>query len=342
MQVGSCKSTMILSLGADDLWPGNKLPTVPEYTITKLNFREADEDDNTKGMVAEVSVLVKNDYPVRFGIPSLGFSILVQDCSPDLPYISVADAVTNKIFVEPRQDIQVHVNGLVRTLPDQLTAACPEIQKSPLDVLVGGYVRGDETTVYLRGSEHPVPGTPTWISDFMKSIVVPVGFPGKTFENLIRNFSMDDVHFSLPNPFAGPDSPESKPTVSAVVKALVGLPDEMNFSADIAKVKADADIYYHDKKLGQLDLSRWQKAKSKRIEAHNNTGPCLAVTSVVKDAPINITNDDVFAKMVKAMVFGDKEVVLGVKAAVDVETETVLGKLVIRDIPGEGKVFVKR
>ena len=331
-----------LGVGADSILLGENIPSIPQYSITKLNFREANENDKSKGMAADVSLLVRNDYPVRFSVPPLGFSILVQNCSPDLPYIALADAVTDKISVKPKQDVGVHVNGLVRKLPDQLTTTCPKIQKSPLDFLVGGYVRGNKTIVYVRGSDNPVEGTPPWMSDFMKSIVVPVGFPGKTFENLIRNFSMDDVHFGLPDPFSGPNSPASNPSFSAIVKVLIGLPDEMNFSVDIASVKADAEVYYHGQKLGQLDLSSWQKAESKRIEAHDDTGPCLAVTSIVKDVPVNITDDTVFAKLFKAMVFGDKEVVLGVKAAVDVETDTVLGKLVVRDIPAEGKFFVQR
>ena len=293
-------------------------------------------------MAADVSLLVKNEYPIRLNIPPLGCNILVQACSPDLPYISLADAVTEEISVEPSQDVEVQVYGIVRKLPDTLTSACPEIRKSPLDVLVGGYVRGNETTVYVRGSQHPIDDTPGWISDFMKSIVVPVAFQGKTFENLIRNFSLDDVHFGLPDPFARPGSPGSKPRVSAIVKALVGLPDEMNFPISVGHVRADADIFYHGKKLGQLDLSKWQDSKSELIKAHGKTKAGLAVASVVKDAPVDITDDDVFAKIVQAMVFGSKEVVLGVKAAVDVETETILGKLVVRDIPAEGKVFVNR
>ena len=46
--------------------------------------------------------------------------------------------------------------------------------------------------------------------------------------------------------------------------------------------------------------------------------------------------------MIQALVFGGKGIVLGIKADVDVETETALGKFVVRAIPAEGKVFVKR
>ena len=293
-------------------------------------------------MAGDVSLRMSNNYPIRSTVPPLGFDIMIQACSPDLPYIALAQATTEAIQIKPKQDIKAHVTGLIRRLPDTLTSACPNVQKSPLDLLVGEYIRGDKTTIYVRGADAPSTNTPGWVTDFMKSFVVPVDFPGKAFDNLIRNFSLADVHFGMPNPFSGPDSPDAQPRISATVKALVGLPEEMNFSVDIAHVRADADIFYHDRKLGHLDLRKWQKAKSKRIEALDDMEAGLAVSSIVKDAPLNITDDDLFARVIQALAFGSEKVVLGVKAIVDVETETVLGKLVVRDIPGEGKVFVKR
>jgi len=41
----------------------------------------------------------------------------------------------------------------------------------------------------------------------LSSITVPVPFPGRSFENLIRSFSLLDVHFKLPDPTAEPDDP---------------------------------------------------------------------------------------------------------------------------------------
>ena len=293
-------------------------------------------------MAADVSLDVTNDYPVSFTVPPLGFEIMVQDCDPNQPYIHFADAATQKIEMQPEENVQVQVLGLVEELPDMVTRACPQTQKSPLDALVGDYIRGNETTVYVRGSNSPSQDTPDWVSDLIRSVTVPVPFPGKTFGSLIRNFSLADVHFGLPSPFADPKSPESHPRISATVKALVGLPSEMNFPISVAQVCAKSDIYFHKKKLGNLDLSEWQKANSTQIEQHGDIQAGLAVESIVKDAPLEITDDDVFSDVVQALLFGNKPVILGVKADVDVETETALGKFVVRGIPAQGKVFVKR
>ena len=293
-------------------------------------------------MAADVSLVLTNEYPVKFMVPSLGFDILVQGCSPDQPYLRLADAITEDIQVQPNTEVEVQVGGFLRKLPETLLATCPQTRKSPLDTLLGEYIRGDETVVYVRGSSSQSRGTPDWVTALIQSITIPVPFPGKGFDNLIRNFSLTDVLFTLPDMLAAPNTPEASPRISATVKALVGLPKEMNFPIDISRVRADADVYYHKKKLGYLDLKHWQKANTTRIDAHDDIEAGLAVESIVKQAPLKITDDDVLTEVVEELLFGGKPVVLGVKADVDVETETALGKFVVREIPAEGKVFVKR
>ena len=293
-------------------------------------------------MAADVSLTLSNQYPVKFTIPPLGFDILVQGCAPEESYLMLARATTHEVAIEPKEEINVNVGGVIRQLPETLTKTCPNTLRSPLDALLGDYIHGAETTVYVRGSDHPLPDTPSWITELTKDVVVPLPFPGHTFDRLIRNFSLTDVHFGLPDPMAKPDSPQGKPRISAVVKVLAGLPKEMNFPISVGRVKANADVYYHTKKLGELDLNKWQKANSSRIEAHGDQDAGIAVDSVVEDAPLDITDNSVFTEVVRALIFGGKPVILGVKADVDVETKTALGKFVVRDIPAEGKVFVKR
>lgn len=293
-------------------------------------------------MAADASVSLLNEYPVKFSVPPLGFDILVPNCSPDEDYLLLADAITHEIHVMPKHPVNVDVNGLIRQLPDALTAACPGSNTSPLDILVGQYMQGLDTTIYVRGSDAPSSDTPGWITDLIRSVTVPLPVPGHPFDNLIRNFSLADVHFSLPDPFAAPNTPEAQPKISATVKALVGLPKEMNFPLDVDRVRANADVYYHGKKLGELDLHKWQKANTTRVNGTKDELPALLVESDVEKAPLQISDNDVFTEVVQALVFGRKGVVLGVKADVDVETDTALGRFVVREIPAEGKVFVKR
>ncbi|KAL8931799.1 MAG: hypothetical protein Q9216_007067 [Gyalolechia sp. 2 TL-2023] len=329
------------SLSQELLFQANQIPVMPQYRIGQIGFSEG-ERDGEKGMIANVSLALENEYPVDFEIPKFRFDILVPGCLASQDFLVLAEATTAQAQVRPRTDVNVSVSGFVQELPEALITACPDTQTSPIDRLLGSYIEGKETLVYVRGSSSPSPETPKWITDFMKDVVVPIPFPGHEFKDLIRNFTLDSVHFGLPSPFASPGSPKSRPRISAIVKALIGLPDEIRFPIDVVQVRASSDVYYKDKKLGELDLHKWQHANSTRTVLPNEEQEGLLVQSIVKDAPLGVTDDDVLAEVVQALFLGSTPVILGVQAKVDVETKTILGKFVVRDIPAKGNVFVKQ
>lgn len=324
------------------LFANKDIPTIPEYDIKKLNFREVELPNGGRGMAADVSIDVENKYPVDLTIPPLAFNILVDNCQKDEPYIKLANAETHELHIQPRQNVELNATGVVHQLPDVLTQDCPGSNKSPLDIILGNYLHGKENTIYVQGSDSPQLNTPRWVRDLMADITVPVPLPGKTFGHLIKNFSLTDTHFSLPDPFAEPDTPEADPSISANVRAIVALPEEMNFNISVSRVRADADVFYKGNKLGKLDLHKWQDANSTRIDSSGDSGPTLEVVAAVNDAPIHITDDDVFADVLQDLVFGGRSVIMHIKADVDVEIATALGELAVRKIPAEGQVPVKR
>ena len=285
---------------------------------------------------------MENDYPVEFTLPPLGFRVSVDNCLPSDPHIKLADAYTKKIPVLAKEDVLVNVTGFVRQLPEAFLDACPGTIDSPFDTLLGNYIHGKEATVYVSGSDSPSRDTPQWISDLAYGITVPVSFPGRALGNLIKNFTMSDVHFSLPDFFAEPDTPEAQPKISAQIKAFINLPDEMNFHVDVRRIRSTADVFYHEEKLGVLDISKWHKAQSREIREAGQDHPDLFITSNIERAPLTITNDAVFSELVQALLAGSSALYLTVKASVDVQVETPLGALAVRQIPAEGQVPVKR
>ncbi|CAO2658774.1 Nn.00g064970.m01.CDS01 [Neocucurbitaria sp. VM-36] len=315
---------------------GGDIPTLPHYNITKLNLREAEQ-----GMGADASIVVTNDFPVQITLPPVAVDVLIDGCSPSDNPIVVGTAETGQLEVRPKTDIEVNVTGNVERLSDSLTEVCPDSAKSPLDAFLGDYMKGEDATIYINCCQFPDPSTPSWAHDLLKDITVPVPFAGRDMGNLIKNFSLADVQFHLPNPFAEPGTPEAAPKISAVVKVDIGLPNEMNFPLDVNQVKADADIFYHKKKLGKLNLEKWQKANSTRVEGHGGEGPSLLVESDIKKAPIEILDDDLFSEVVQALLFGGKSVMMDINAAVSVGVDTPVGKFAVRGIPAQGVVPVK-
>ncbi|OTB05416.1 hypothetical protein M426DRAFT_56928 [Hypoxylon sp. CI-4A] len=318
------------------VFEANKVPTMPKYNITRFNV----EDGPMNGsMLADLSLSIFNPYPVELDIPELAFDILVPGCAASDPSILVAEAGMGKVHVVPRADIETDVKAVIRELPESLTHDCPDSSSSPLDILLKQYMHGDPATLFVRGSRHPDGDTPKWIADILSSVTVPVPFPGRSLDGLLKNFSLTDVHFSLPNPDAEPDDPDSNPKVSGNIQVTAGLPSEMNFGIEVTNVRATADVLYKKRKLGELNIREWQHANSTRVQ--DDEGQALQIQSRVIDAPLNVTNGEVFSEVVRALLFGIQPVQLHVDALVDIKVQTTLGNLTLKEVPAEGKIPVK-
>ena len=289
---------------------------------------------------AEVTLSAYNEYPVSFEIPPLGFDILLANCRSSDPHIAVAEAVTHPIEVRSHANVSARALGIIREIPDSLLRSCPETKASPLDHFMNNYLHGEDAEVLIRGRDMKDSDTPDWISSILKSITVPIELPGRSFGDMIRNFSAENVDFKLPDPFADPDDPEAAPRVSGTIQVLAALPEEMNLDLGVKSIKSNSDLFYDDRKLGELNLKHWQSANSSRITGGNET--LLNITSRIVDVPLNITDGDVFGEVMQKMLFGDGDVVLDVKAAVDVKLGTVLGNLAVKGVPAKGKIPVKR
>ncbi|KAF6816857.1 pre-rRNA processing protein [Colletotrichum sojae] len=324
------------------VFEANQIPTLPTYNISRLNFRDVPDSDGERTAVgADVAITAFNEFPISLDVPELGFQVLVPNCNAFDPYILVADATTAPVTIEPRTEVTVNVSGIIRELPKDLTRVCPNSKSSPLDKFLEQYMHGEAATVYVRGRKVPGSDTPSWVGDILSEIMVPVPFPGQGFDNLIKSFSLTDVNFELPDPMADPDEDDGNPKVSGTVQVLAGLPKEMNFDINVTNMRATADVMYQHKKLGELNLEKWQPANSTKIEGTEKKEPLLKITSRVVDAPLNITDGDVLTDVMQKLIFGGKEVLLDVKAAVDIKVNTALGNLVLKDIPAEGKIPVK-
>lgn len=310
-------------------------PALPVISLTRFNVHDA----KNGAMAVDVALTAKIDSPIALTIPPLGFDVLVPNCSPGDPLIMVANASTAEVAVHTNAPTDVNAKGLIKRIPDELTSSCPGGRDSPLDLLVSGFIQGQETTIFVRGAEAPLAQTPDWIATLLRSVTVPFPFTGHALDDLVKNFTMTDTHFSLPDPFAEPNTPEASPSVSAVMKVLIGLPEEMNFQVDVPRVRAIANVYYRGNQLGVLNLDKWQDSNSTMTEDEDGLA-ALLVEFAIKDAPLEVTDSDVLSQVVQAMLFGDKAVVLHVAATVDTKVETGLGRLTVRGIPASGDVPV--
>lgn len=293
-----------------------------------------------KAVAANISLLIQNEYTIKANVPPLAFDILLPNCVPGEEYILLGNATSDRISIEPKKPVTASLTGYIHQVPDTLTAICPGKTTSPLDHVLQRYMKGLDTIVYVRGGSLPS-SYPEWLEDLLRSVTVPIAVPSKGLSNLIRRFSMSHVQFYLPEPLAEPDTPEAQPRVSALVEALVDLPEEMNVSVNVSRVRTVADVYYHDKKLGYIDLQKWQAANAKRIGDGAERKPVLLVEFDIKKAPLQITDEALFTEVLKKVIFDQGSATLEVKGEVTAELDTALGQFRIRGIPANGNIVVK-
>ncbi|CAH0021977.1 unnamed protein product [Clonostachys rhizophaga] len=323
------------------VFEANKIPSIPEYKIERLNFHDVPlGPGGRKAVGANVSIVVHNDYPIAADVPPLSFDILVANCDVSEPYIEVAEAATSLIEVRPDADVTANALGVIGQIPDSLVRNCPRSNSSPLDMFMKHYLNGEDAEVFVRGKTIVDSDLPAWISDLLKNLVVPIDLPGRSFGNIIRNFSATDVDFKLPSPFADPNDPESSPKVSGNIEVFALLPEELSLDIAVDALRSDADLFFEGKKLGELNLRQWQEAKSTRVE--DGGDELLKVTAQIKDVPLKITDDAVFSDVLQKMLFGGRDIILDVEAAVDAKVGTVLGSLTVKGVPAQGQIPVKR
>ncbi|RPA90079.1 hypothetical protein L873DRAFT_1831812 [Choiromyces venosus 120613-1] len=312
-----------------------ELPSLPEFQVNRMDVGEITLPEQ-KALSVNVSAVIQNPYPVEFDVPPLSFVILLSGCKAD-DLVNVATAETSHLSVEPKTDIGVDVHGIVRNIPEELVTACPGSHISPIDMFLGTYLHGKDTTVYIQGSQSPGSNAPSWLLEFLQSITLPIPFPGHTFDNVVKSFSLSHVKFQLPSPDAPAGTPEASLRLSADVLVTVRLPQEMSFPLDVSHLKATADVTYEGQKFGTLHFPKWVPASSTR----SNDSKYLYVQAEVRDSLLDIEDYDIFDTIVQKLLSGDgKPIFLGIDGSTDVEIGTSLGQFVVKNIPASGNIKI--
>lgn len=285
-------------------------------------------------MKVNASATIPNPYPIKLNLPSLNFTISLPGC--DGNPIPVASAITPKLFVEPKADIEIAVFGTMGCLPANLTEACPGSDRSSMDNFLESYLHGNSSTVYVSGGEqHQGSEAPRWLVNFLQSITATLPFPGHKFNNMVEEIGLSHVNFILPD--AEPGTPEASPKISAHIDATVALPTEFDFPISVQSLKATADLSYHKAKFAEMYVKDWQPARS-----YPTGDGKLVVQADVNEAPLNITNYGVFRTVMQRLLFSaGRGLILGIDGLTDVQMETNLGSFAIRGIPAKGDVTIK-
>ncbi|PWW75297.1 hypothetical protein C7212DRAFT_198284 [Tuber magnatum] len=312
-----------------------ELPSLPKFRVNRMDIGEITLPEQ-KALSVNFSALVQNPYPVEFDAPPLSFTTFLSGCKAD-DLVNVATAQTSHLSVESKTDIGVDVHGIIRNIPEELVTTCPGSHISPIDIFLGTYLHGKDTTVYIQGSQPPTSNAPSWLLEFLQSITLPIPFPGHSFDSLVKSFSLSHVKFQLPSPDAPAGTPEASLRLSADVLATVCLPQKMDFPLHVTRLKATADVTYEGQSLGTLHFPKWIPASS----TTSNDSQHLYVQAEVRDSLLDIEDYDILDKIVQKLLSGDgKPIFLGIDGSTAAGIGTDLGQFVVRNIPASGNIQI--
>ncbi|ODQ52900.1 hypothetical protein SAICODRAFT_71330 [Saitoella complicata NRRL Y-17804] len=298
----------------------DNLPTFSNPDIS--NILLSDPADDTNGIEVSADAHMRNPSPVGLTVPSLDWQILLPRCSPE-ELVELSKTTTPSIPIVPEKDVELHLSAHVPRLDPALTAVCDGRNTSSMDDFLLTYLAGNATTVYIRGV--PSSNTPAWMSRVLESLTLPVPFPGHKAENMIKNFQMSNVKLSIA---AG------IPLVSAVIEVTVGLPSEMQLGVNVTKVRASmVDLYDGPDKFGRLEMKDFAPAISRRDDEGD-----VVVKTDISNVPFEVTDGVVFRGIMRSVIFGGKDVVIGMQGSVDAGIESGMGDFVVRNLPAVGEI----
>lgn len=307
---------------------------MPNFRVNGLDFGEVTLPEY-QVLTVNASIKIQNPFPLNFEVSPLSFTVLLPGCETD-DLVVVATARTSRLVVKPATNIDLDISAFIRNLPDTFITTCPKSHTSPMDNFLASYLRGSNSMVYVRGSDSSISDAPEWLLEFLRSVTIPVPFPGHKLDTVIESFNLSNVQFRLPEPDSKPRSPESAPRLSASVRAVVRLPEEINFPIDVQRLRSIANVSYQGKTFGTLSLHKWMPATSSEVDGRKE----LQVDTVVNDAPLDVTDYNVFEEVVGKFVLGGQPIPLDINGNVDIDIKTNVGEFVISRIPAAGTIIL--
>lgn len=327
------KSTPVAEKQTDLLFVP-EIPSLPNFQVNGLNFGEITLPEY-QALTVNASITIQNPFPLDLEVSPLSFTVLLPGCETD-DLVVVATAQTSRLVVKPATNIDLDISALIRNLPDTFIATCPKSHTSPMDNFLASYLRGSSNIIYVRGSASSKSDAPAWLLEFLRSLTIPVPFPGHKLGTVIESLDLSNVQFRLPEPDSKPGSPESAPRLNASVRAVVRLPEEISFPVGVQRLRSIVDVSYRGKMFGTLNLHKWIPATSSKVDGQKQ----LQVNAVVNNAPLDVTDYDVFEEVVRKFVLGGQPIPLNIDGNVDIDIKTNVGEFVISRIPAAGTIIL--
>lgn len=315
------------------------VPSAPtNYSVTHFHVFKRERPDRIE---ANMSLLLKNHHISRVPIPPLAFVIYVPNCVTAMNPITIGRVEISAFQIEPQESLVIGTKLTITHISDELSTFCPESGKSPLDQFMESIFAGNETTIYAYPD---VAYLPSWISEITQEMgPIPIPFlpPGhdRLGPNPIRKFKIDHLSFDFPASTLIYQSSEAQPRLSCSISVIVDLPTGIDLPLDIPQIQPTAYLFYEGQELGYLQSNEWQDTtlewKTRFLS--------FELRSDIHKAPLVITSEEVFGRVMRKYIFRDQPIILGVRAYVDAQVALSRSlEITLNRIPANTQVVLHR
>lgn len=294
------------------------LNDVPPFNITQM----AIQDSADSGISATAVLVVGLQLPISAKIPGIQVQLSVEGCDGTLIPLVLAESLPFEVMSDS-STMTIKAAGECRELPKNALRKCSgSDQMSPIDRAMQTYLAGNETTVYVGGYNHG--GSKSWLQNLLAQVSIPIEVPGSQADQLARDIELSGVKFNLPSIIGG----SGKPKISGRIRGIIDIPSDITVNVEVESVHVLADLIYKKKKFATIESPGWAPASSKFPSEQE-----LLVEVLLKDAPVTITNQDVFSSVISTLFGGS--VFVDVIGTGDVKISTSLGGLEAHRLPIE-------
>lgn len=291
---------------------------LPDFNITSI----AVQDSVDSGVVGQVALETTVRLPVDAAIPSANVQISIAGCGQELITLATGQNLPVKLH-RNESHIAVRAIGECREIPTKALAKCKDTPGlSPVDRIMQQYLAGNATTVYISG----IADGHSWIQDLLAQVSIPVDIPGTQADQLARDIELSNVKFNLPSFLGG----GGKPKISGKISGVIDIPADVEVGIEVESIHVLADLLYKKRKFATIESPGWAPATSRF-----RTSRELQVEVVLRDAPVTITNQDIFSAILSELLGGNA--LVDVTGKGDVRVETSLGQFEAHKLPIEAQ-----
>lgn len=321
--------------------------SIPKFDIFGLSIDEA-ADNGDLMIYARISALY--DYPLRVDIPSTIWELRVEGCpasNTTVDHILVTKSRVTDLTLEPNSIVEAGVSSRLKLLPFQLFEPCSDGSKSALDYFIDNYLLGIQNNIYIKGALNQDDIIPNWFAELISAISFQAQFDGlNNTEQLLKRVKFNNMRLEISDISHESMKDLNDPHFGADVQVTTRPPNSIHISPEMYLeadwLKGTGDLFYEGDEFAKVYIEDWVPCETSLGDPDDpEEQGCYNIDFTVESIPLDVTNQNVFGKVIKQTIFNG-EALVHIKTVMDVQVNCAIGGFIVSGLEIEGDSLLGR